>query len=197
MLEVIEANSVYRRLPENSTRLLLLHGDAPESQPRLTLTGCPYHEIANHKYTALSYCWGDPSKTRPIHCNGKKLRVTRTLWSGFWHLRSEMPVGTTRSYWIDAICINQSDESEKNVQVPRTGDIYRRAARVLIWVGDRSSSTHTAYLALHEWYSIAKSMFYSDGSVAPLRRAFVEYIEEQGAQMEQKLRAVEDLVQQP
>ena len=41
----------------------------------------------------------------------------------------------THFLWIDSICINQADEAEKSGQVQMMGDIYRRARRVIIWLG--------------------------------------------------------------
>lgn len=38
--------------------------------------------------------------------------------------------------WADAICINQIDNEEKSFQVNQMGDIYDRAAEVVIWLGD-------------------------------------------------------------
>ncbi len=42
----------------------------------------------------------------------------------------------TRHIWIDAICINQDDINDKNQQVRMMRDIYGRASRTLIWLGD-------------------------------------------------------------
>ncbi|KAI4926776.1 hypothetical protein J4E85_007071 [Alternaria conjuncta] len=39
-------------------------------------------------------------------------------------------------FWIDALCINQSDDVEKSLQVQRMGDIYKNAKEVLVWLGD-------------------------------------------------------------
>lgn len=36
--------------------------------------------------------------------------------------------------WIDALCINQSDTSERNEQVFRMGEIFRNAALVVAWI---------------------------------------------------------------
>jgi len=40
-----------------------------------------------------------------------------------------------RVLWIDAICINQKDKSERSSQVARMADIYRLADRVVVWLG--------------------------------------------------------------
>ena len=38
-------------------------------------------------------------------------------------------------YWIDALCIDQDNVAEKQVQIALMGDIYARAKRVRIWLG--------------------------------------------------------------
>ncbi|KAI1120293.1 heterokaryon incompatibility protein-domain-containing protein [Nemania abortiva] len=60
------------------------------------------------------------------------LAVRRNLVEALRYLRSS---GTSRTMWIDAICINQNDIPEKNIQVPRMGSIYRLARRVVAWLG--------------------------------------------------------------
>lgn len=45
------------------------------------------------------------------------------------------PASKPMQFWVDAICINQNDMSERNEQVPRMGDIYSMASRVWIWIG--------------------------------------------------------------
>jgi hypothetical protein len=37
--------------------------------------------------------------------------------------------------WVDALSINQNDAKEKGHQIRQMGEIYKRAARVLIWLG--------------------------------------------------------------
>lgn len=37
--------------------------------------------------------------------------------------------------WIDAICIDQSDSTEKATQVPLMSEIYRQALQVNVWLG--------------------------------------------------------------
>lgn len=48
---------------------------------------------------------------------------------------------TQRMYWIDALCINQRDTSERNHQVAQMGNIYAGARRVHIWLG-RTPDVH-------------------------------------------------------
>jgi len=50
------------------------------------------------------------------------------------------PTADTR-YWIDALCINQADVAEKNVQVPLMGRIYQGAVRVVAFLGQDGDCT--------------------------------------------------------
>ena len=46
--------------------------------------------------------------------------------------------------WIDAVCINQRDLTEKNAQVQQMGKIYRQAPRLRIWLGPSTADMHLA-----------------------------------------------------
>jgi hypothetical protein len=43
--------------------------------------------------------------------------------------------------WADALCINQEDIAEKNIEVKRMGDIYKNADRVISWLGDEEDQS--------------------------------------------------------
>lgn len=83
-------------------------------------------------FTALSYVWGDPSVTKPITVDGEPFDVTLNLEEG---LRAIREPRRPRVLWIDAICINQKDVNEKNVQVPQMGRLYSSAPEVFAWLG--------------------------------------------------------------
>ncbi len=67
-----------------------------------------------------------------IDIDGSPLRVTRSLHGALTHIR-----GTRKSIylWTDAICINQTDEIEKNQQVQQMGRIYALASHTIIFLG--------------------------------------------------------------
>jgi len=65
-------------------------------------------------YNALSYVWGLPSPCRTIMVNGERLRIRENLWYFLW--QASIPEGC-EYLWIDALCINQDDTSERNHQV--------------------------------------------------------------------------------
>jgi hypothetical protein len=88
-------------------------------------------------YEAISYAWGTEHATEPITVtediqditsSGKTLLVRRNVVDMLQHLRSD----AKRLLWIDALCINQSNISEKETQVQLMGDTYSQAHRVLI-----------------------------------------------------------------
>lgn len=84
------------------------------------------------RYEALSYTWGEELGAQ-VHLNGKVLKIRRNLWLFLRELRS---CHDSRQLWVDAICINQNDNEEKNHQLALMPLIYRKAWGVLAWVGE-------------------------------------------------------------
>ena len=81
-------------------------------------------------YTALSYIWGCPDKTKMITVNSEKtLRITVNLFSALSDLRHKT---LSLPLWADGICINQSDNEEKSAQVCMMGRIYAEANHTVI-----------------------------------------------------------------
>ena len=94
-------------------------------------------------YCALSYCWGDPYLKEDITVNGRLFKVTSNLFAALKAVkqyldRHEM---VDQYVWVDAICINQNDNSEKSVQVRRMNEIYSKARRTLVWLGAESEKS--------------------------------------------------------
>jgi hypothetical protein len=91
---------------------------------------CPFDKCP--PYTALSYAWnrgsyGEDNKY-PILVNDHAIDVTESLWEAL----HEFQTRRLRSWlWIDAICINQKNDSEKSEQVQRMRSIYSKASRVI------------------------------------------------------------------
>ncbi|KAF1838901.1 HET-domain-containing protein [Decorospora gaudefroyi] len=90
-------------------------------------------DMDTRTYCCLSYTWGDPLQEHEIEVNGKLLKVRKSLWNflfaagkAFHHVY----------FWIDALCIDQNNTTERNHQVQQMGDIYRSAKSVLIWLGN-------------------------------------------------------------
>ena len=95
-------------------------------------------------YEAVSYVWGT-SKTKPsiqVLCEhgDSELEIPGNLEGALRRFRYPT---STRTLWIDSICINQSDIQERNQQVQLMGQIYRRASTVLIWLGEDVDNAKT------------------------------------------------------
>ncbi|KAH8725530.1 heterokaryon incompatibility protein-domain-containing protein [Phaeosphaeriaceae sp. PMI808] len=89
----------------------------------------------NLEYDALSYVWGATKDTYPIVCNEQSLRVHENLYSALPFLALRTGKMTVRPLWVDAICLNQGDEDEKEVQIRLMNIIYRKAKQVWVWLG--------------------------------------------------------------
>jgi hypothetical protein len=89
-------------------------------------------------YDALSYTWGGTHKTSTVKVNGNYLDVTENLYLALRHLRSE---DIDRVIWVDAICINQSNEQERGHQVQHMCKIYSQAEEVVVWLGQATQET--------------------------------------------------------
>lgn len=81
------------------------------------------------RYEALSYVWGDAKLTSPIVISGVSFNATKNLRDALLLLRL---ADTPRVLWVDAICINQDDVEEKELQVRHMGRIYSEAERVVV-----------------------------------------------------------------
>lgn len=83
------------------------------------------------EYEAVSYTWADDRRTRQIFIDGARFGVTE---SAFALLLARRSMWRERTIWIDAICINQTDEVEKADQIQRMREIYHNATRVVVYV---------------------------------------------------------------
>ena len=76
--------------------------------------------------------WDHTSPKDTIELNGTLFLVGHSLWTFLDEMRSQ---GRFRTYWIDAICIDQSNIQERNHQVQLMKTIYSEAESVSIWLG--------------------------------------------------------------
>ncbi|CAF9938934.1 hypothetical protein IMSHALPRED_001144 [Imshaugia aleurites] len=126
--------------PRREIRILVL---APGTDDNI-LRGDLIVESLNYDdlhYTALSYTWSGPVSERAIIIDGVPFRITENLKLVLLRIR-----GPTRpkNVWVDAICINQDDLEEKNVQVHLMGDIFASATRTVLWLGEKSADSDVA-----------------------------------------------------
>ncbi|KAN0102739.1 Heterokaryon incompatibility protein (HET) domain containing protein [Hyaloscypha variabilis] len=144
------ASQLYTKLPKNTIRLLRLEPGNLEDELRaeFDLILISKLKYCQYPYTAISYRWiGD--FTCQVYCKRAKgrglnylpIKISSHLADGLVQFRDTKRHTTL---WIDAICINQRDKSEKATQIPLMGQIYERATQVWVWFGAQEESTPRA-----------------------------------------------------
>jgi hypothetical protein len=125
-------NSLSKLPNQRSIRLIKLHGTANRDD-----------EIYI-SYEALSYTWGDKLPDQAVYTGAGKFYITKNVQAIMKELR--LKPGKSRYLWIDAICINQDDIVEKNSQVAMMAEIYKKATRVNIWLGESNQSSRSIFM---------------------------------------------------
>ncbi|ORY07549.1 heterokaryon incompatibility, partial [Clohesyomyces aquaticus] len=84
-------------------------------------------------YKCLSYQWGPEAKGGFIKINGKAYFVCRNLLHFLQRARTRYH---SEPLWIDALCIDQDNNDERNHEVQLMGTIYTQALEVYVWLGE-------------------------------------------------------------
>lgn len=138
----MERPYVYQALtPPHSIRLLRLLPDTNGDGPlHGSLFECNIEEFYGHPnaYEALSYVWGDPKLSHSISIDGFKLPITANLHTALANLRSPY---IERLLWVDAMCIDQTNDREKEWQIGLMYQIYACASCVVVWLGEHEDGS--------------------------------------------------------
>jgi len=153
----------------DSIRVLLLHPGASDADIEVSLMTIQLSAKPN--FIALSYTWGNPvGEQNPsyreydvfklyISCAGEHIAVYENLYEALWRLREMQEYSPL---WIDAICINQKDDEERNHQLSLMSRIYCDASWVIIWLGKDDVTVREAVQCLdgfrHEGDLVIQSM---------------------------------------
>ncbi|PMD44595.1 HET-domain-containing protein, partial [Hyaloscypha variabilis F] len=89
------------------------------------------------RYVSVSYTWGELLLTHEIVCDGYMLLISENLYLALKRFRTT----DAEVFWIDQICINQSDLQERSWQVQLMRDIYLKAEEVFAWLGNHTETT--------------------------------------------------------
>lgn len=144
------AGRIYSPLPPGSCTIRsieLIPGDWTTGiQCRLYDT----HLASSGSYKALSYTWGNLNATLSVFilCNGQRLPIPSNLSTALRRLRQpDRPA----ILWVDALCINQSDDTERAHQVGIMRDIYENSCEMVIWLGEQSVQDDVGRRYLDIW----------------------------------------------
>ncbi|KAM7199980.1 Heterokaryon incompatibility protein (HET) domain containing protein [Rhypophila sp. PSN 637] len=146
-------------------RLLHLRPGTDKDAPiEAKLDIVPLHH-GHSNFEALSYVWGQELDREGLKLqhpipgdNGSTesgIGITANLAVALRHLRYP---DRTRILWVDAVCINQNDVVEKTSQVSIMNHIYRRAQRVLIWMGPARDRSDWVLAHLNNVYGEERAM---------------------------------------
>lgn len=153
-----DQDSLYEPLnsERNEIRILQLLAGWPGTGIKCRLCTVSISDSAVPAFEALSYTWGRATQDRTIDIVDARvvhtLPVTDNLFAALEGLRCR--IGRNRWLWVDAVCINQSDLSERSSQVSMMGKIYSTAERVNIWLG--TPHTGAWARAMHSFSSIRR-----------------------------------------
>jgi hypothetical protein len=122
-------------LPGNQIRLMVLyparHLHSPlvcnllqTSLDEITTDTSPYETLLG---------WGSETRDHEILCDGKRMRVPQNCQLALRYLR---PKTGTRTFWVEAICVDPYSIPEQNHLALVISDIYRCAKDVLLWMGE-------------------------------------------------------------
>ncbi|KAG8526111.1 uncharacterized protein KY384_000104 [Bacidia gigantensis] len=175
----------------------------------------------NPGFAALSYYWGPRVFNCQMICNGKLMAITATLNAALKRVRNDFYSNYFTMFvdnfganehliWVDALCINQNDEVERDSQVRLMRRIYSQATVVHVDLGhtDLSRSNRSewfqGYDLLKRLASAAKDIvptsrresedLYSRFGIYPTHPAWVTYLDIFAMPWFQRTWTVQDVV---
>ncbi|KAI8220563.1 hypothetical protein K4K55_011528 [Colletotrichum sp. SAR 10_96] len=135
---------VYKPLSQYEIQVLLLLPGDLDSPLRARITHRHFDpSVSPPEYEAMSYVWGELGETATLHIvddasnDTGTIQIRQNLASALRHIRhntNDQQSLQARSLWCDAVCIDQSNLTERAAQVQRMGAIYRHAQRVIFWL---------------------------------------------------------------
>nr|KAK5450989.1 hypothetical protein LTR18_001005 [Exophiala xenobiotica] len=99
-------------------------------------------------YDALSYCWEGSVRSSSICINGHSFAITESLHQA---LHS---IGTDELFWVDQICIDQDNNTEKSEQVALMTRIYSGCRICFCYLGPEDDDTYSALIQASYFHSL-------------------------------------------
>ena len=146
--------SLYKPLASGDVRLIRLQPGAWDDPVSVELRHWETYE--KPEYYALSYAWGDMTDKVTITVNGTQHAIGVGLHEALRRLRLTLDevaacdartdhnavfVGESHDnfwLWTDSLCLDQTNNAEKQAEIPKMGQIYGHAKQVIGWLGENS-----------------------------------------------------------
>jgi hypothetical protein len=193
--------------PGNAIRLLLLLPGEHSDDVRLVITHEKLQEEKRTPYECLSYTWGSEPPEEKLYIYQRSNSDNEKYEPYFLYVRSNLLTAlkslrlthTPRTIWVDAICINQENLTEKGREVARMGSIYKLAAQVLVWLGPEDETTSTAVEIIERLSSglVLASDRRNCGTIPGSEAAVVQHNFEMSALTPRHWWALNTLIQRP
>ena len=142
----------HTRLGPREIRLFRFTGES-ENDPKRWEWECIHISLDNLHvpYKAFSYTWGDPSPCSMMFLSDDYIMaITKSVEE---ILVSVVEKEMRDYFWVDALCICQTDLEEKSAQVRMMGEIYTLATGVIVSLGSPSDGSDTAMLFIPALYN--------------------------------------------
>jgi hypothetical protein len=144
-------------------------------------------------YETISYAWVDTSLVASILIEKQCIHIPASAASA---LRSMRLANTSRTLWIDCICIDQEDTHEKGHQVGLLADIFGRSWRTLAFLGD--DNDNTARRAFQDFGRVYDAMKFCANGVIDLATVFnIEIDDWSSLREELDMTAIEAILAKP
>lgn len=134
----------HRTLPHSHIRLLKIQPGCADDQVRCTIHHFDLQSLP--AYVAVSYRWGTNNERISIQIERWEFELMSNAWWSLHYLRNHQ---VDTYVWIDAICIDQTNISERNAQVQLMSQIFSNANEVIIWLGMPDEHSVAGFDALH------------------------------------------------
>ena len=119
------------------------------TKPGLTLEPSITCELSHHSiddppaYYTLSYTWGNPDLDQEelaLCTDNSSISIQPNL--ALWIRTHGLSLASQRHlFWIDQLCIDKSNTSERSQQVRMMKEIYARSSRLFVWLGPGSEES--------------------------------------------------------
>lgn len=130
----------YRSLVQSTKEIRILILEPAEDESADLRFSFDKAELTNlgSIYEAICYVWGQPVLDHALHhtVESSQLSVTRNLDEAPRKLRRR---SEPRRLWADAVCIDQSNDREKEAQIAILVEIFQNAEKVIAWLGQGST----------------------------------------------------------
>ena len=152
----------YKELPgEDYVRIMELLPGKKEDAIQCYLTS-ELRQDAINNYDAVSYTWGESTDPFGIICCNETLSATTNLVDALREIREiqrQYPK-TPRRLWVDAVCIDQDNNKERNHQVKQLGQVYQNARQVFACLGpDKYGIAKDCFDIIRKWNGYLDQQF--------------------------------------